>query len=253
MALFSCVWPAFVDGAGGGGGRGSDHAGSTRCLGPTAAHGTAVAPWGSLPLRATAEAAHADLAPIERPLKWVRCNTSDVQCHRVLWVSERGHDLRQAGLGEGAGGAFGRLPPLHTANPQEVLDCTRSKAHACQQEWPGGGRGKHAGNGCAEDVLQNRTIRATPSASGRGGRDVPAPRGNPSLSGGGGCGAPSSEREKNPPGGQNDSKISPPPRFRKGYRCRVDLHMCTMMQNHCIMCTHGIPKMEKIPKGSKNR
>ena len=47
---------------------------------------------------------------------------------------------------------------------------------------------------------------------------------------------------KNPPGGQNDSKIIP--LLRKRYRFRVDLHMCTMMQNHCIMCTHGIPNME---------
>ena len=50
--------------------------------------------------------------------------------------------------------------------------------------------------------------------------------------------------EKPSGGGQNDSKIIPP--LRKRYRFRVDLHMCTMMQNHCIMCTHGIPKMEKL-------
>ena len=49
---------------------------------------------------------------------------------------------------------------------------------------------------------------------------------------------------KNPPGGQNDAKIIP--LLRKRYRFRVDLHMCTMMQNHCIMCTHGIPNMEKL-------
>ena len=50
--------------------------------------------------------------------------------------------------------------------------------------------------------------------------------------------------EKPSRGGQNDSKIIPP--LRKRYRFRVDLHMCTMMQNHCLMCTHGIPKMEKL-------
>ena len=50
--------------------------------------------------------------------------------------------------------------------------------------------------------------------------------------------------EKPSGGVQNDSKIIPP--LRKRYRFRVDLHMGTMMQNHCIMCTHGIPIMENL-------
>ena len=39
--------------------------------------------------------------------------------------------------------------------------------------------------------------------------------------------------------------------LRKRCRFRVELHMCTMMQNHCIMCIHGIPKMSKIKRGQK--
>ena len=52
-------------------------------------------------------------------------------------------------------------------------------------------------------------------------------------------------------GGQNDSKIINP--VRKRYGIVRNLHMCTMMQNHCIMCTHGIRKMEKIQGAQKKK
>ena len=43
-------------------------------------------------------------------------------------------------------------------------------------------------------------------------------------------------------------KSSPP---RKWCRFTIDLHMCTIMQNHCIMCTHGIRKMVNTFEGFK--
>ena len=47
--------------------------------------------------------------------------------------------------------------------------------------------------------------------------------------------------EKSLQGVQNNSKILPP--LRKKYRFTVELHICTMTQNYCIMCIHGMPKM----------